>query len=85
MATGTPTDPALKAEILQKIREEGMPVYKAAQVYNISHRTIYGWLEKKVGGKDRNLVLENNRLKKELDTAFRIIGKLTAEVQRPKG
>lgn len=85
MATGTPTDPALKAEILQKIREEGMSVYKAAQVYNINHRTIYGWLKKGVEGQDRNLILENNRLKKELDTAYRIIGKLTAEVQRPKG
>ena len=85
MATGTPTDPALKAEILQRIREEGVPVYKAAQIYNVSHRTIYGWLKKDVDGKDRSLVLENNRLKKELDIAYRIIGKLTAEVQRPKG
>lgn len=85
MATGTPIDPAIKAEIIKKVREEGMSVYKAAQVYNVNHRTIYGWLKKKVEGGNRNLILENNRLKKELDTAYRIIGKLTAEVQRPKG
>ena len=53
--------------------------------YNVNYRTIYGWIKKQVDGKDRNLILKNNRLKKELDTAYRIIGRLTAEVQRPKG
>ena len=85
MATGTPIDPAIKSEILQKVREEGLSVYKAAQIYNVNYRTIYGWIKKQVDGKDRNLILKNNRLKKELDTAYRIIGRLTAEVQRPKG
>lgn len=39
-------------KILQKVRGEGMSVYKAAQIYNVNYRTI---------------------------------GRLTAEVQRPKG
>lgn len=52
MATGTPIDPVIKSEILQKVREEGLSVYKAAQIYNVNYRTI---------------------------------GRLTAEVQRPKG
>ena len=85
MATGTPIDPAIKSEILQKVREERLLVYKTAQIYNVNYRTIYGWIKKQVDGKDRNLILKNNRLKKELDTAYRIIGRLTAEVQRPKG
>lgn len=85
MATGTPIDPAIKSEILQKVREEGLSVYKTAQIYNVNYRTIYGWIKKQFDGKDRNLILKNNRLKKELDTAYRIIGRLTAEVQRPKG
>lgn len=85
MATGTPIDPAIKSEILQKVWEEGLSVYKTAQIYNVNYRTIYGWIKKQVDGKDRNLILKNNRLKKELDTAYRIIGRLTAEVQRPKG
>ena len=85
MATGTPIDPAIKSEILQKVREEGLSVYKPAQIYNVNYLTIYGWIKKQVDGKDRNLILKNNRLKKELDTAYRIIGRLTAEVQRPKG
>ena len=52
MATGTPIDPVIKSEILQKVREEGLSVYKAAQIYNVNYRTI---------------------------------GRLTVEVQRPKG
>ena len=70
MATGVPIDPVIKSEILQKVREEGSSVYKAAQIYNVNYRTIYGWIKKQVEGKDRNLILENNRLKKELDTTF---------------
>ena len=70
MATGTPIDPAIKSEILQKVREEGLSVYKAAQIYNVNYRTIYGWVKKQIDGKDRNLILENNRLKKGLDATF---------------
>ena len=66
MATGTPIDPAIKSEILQKVREEGLSVYKTAQIYNVNYRTIYGWIKKQVDGKDRNLILKNNRLKKSL-------------------
>lgn len=67
MATRTPIDPVIKSEILQKVREEGLSVYRAAQIYNVNYRTIYGWIKKQIDGKDRNLILENNRLKKELD------------------
>ena len=40
MAIGTPIDPAIKTEILQKVLEEGLSVYKAAQIYNVNYRTI---------------------------------------------
>lgn len=40
MATGTPIGPVIKSEILQKVREEGLSVYKAAQIYNVNYRTI---------------------------------------------
>ena len=42
MATGTPINPAIKSEILQKVREEGLSVCKAAQIYNVNYRTIGG-------------------------------------------
>ena len=83
--SGKTIDPAKKQEILDKIKNEGMTAYKASQVYGVNTKTIYTWIKQGVGGKERSLVLENNKLKKELDAAYRIIGKLTAEVSRPKG
>lgn len=84
MAKGKPTDPQLKAEIVAKIRDEGMSVTVASGTYGFSSKTIYTWLREGVVDGDRNLILENNRLKKELEIAYRIIGRFTADAQRPK-
>lgn len=85
MAKGRPTDPVIKAEILDKIKNQGMSAYKASQVYGVSYKTIRNWLANDVQGSERNLILENNRLKKELDNAYRVIGKLTTGIDYPKG
>ncbi len=85
MAKGKPTDPKLKREIVGKIRDEGMSVAVAGATYGFSSQTIYAWLKEGVVDGNRNLILENNRLKKELEIAYRIIGRFTADAQRPKG
>lgn len=85
MAKGKPTDPSVRAEIVSKIRNEGMSVATASAHYDISSKSIYTWLREGVVDGNRNLILENNRLKKELEIAYRIIGRFTAESQRPKG
>ena len=86
MAKGIPTDPALKAEILRRIKNEGLSVPAASEQYQISTKAIYSWIRNNgTTGSERNLILENNQLKKKLDNAYRVIGKLTAEVSRPKG
>lgn len=84
MAVGTPTDPKLKAEIVAKIRNEGLSVSVASAQYNISSKTIYTWLRQGVVDGNRNLILENNKLRKELEIAYRILGRLTAETKHPK-
>ena len=85
MTKGIPTDPALKAEILRKIKDEGLSVINASEQYNISTKAIYNWIRTDgTVGSERNLLLENKRLKKKLDNAYRVIGRLTAEVPRPK-
>jgi transposase-like protein len=84
MARGTPTDPNIRAEIVRKIRDEGMRVVDASATYGYSSKTIYSWLREGVVDGNRNLILENNRLKKELEIAYRILGRLTAETKRPK-
>ncbi len=85
MAKGKPTDPKLKQEIVGKVRDEGMTVAVASATYGFSSQTIYAWLKEGVVDGNRNLILENNRLKKELEIAYRIIGRFTADAQRPKG
>ena len=84
MPVGKHTDPQIKADIIHAVRELGLPVVEAAAKYGVSSKTIYAWLSSGVVGSDRNLILENNRLKKELEIAYRIIGRATAEMQRPK-
>lgn len=85
MAKGKPIDPNLRAEVVDKIRNEGMSVAVASTTYGFSAKTIYTWLREGVVDGNRNLILENNKLKKELEIAYRIIGRFTAESQRPKG
>ncbi len=84
MAKGKPTDPTVKAEIVSKIRDEGMSVTVASATYGFSSKTIYTWLREGVVDGNRNLILENNRLRKELEISYRILGRLTAEAKRPK-
>lgn len=84
MAKGKPADPELRAEVVSKIRNEGMSVTVASATYGYSSKAIYSWLRDGVVDGNRNLILENNRLKKELEIAYRILGRLTAETKRPK-
>lgn len=84
MAQGIPIDPNIKAEIIRKVRDEGLRVVEASEQYNISSKSIYTWLREGVVDGNRNLILENNRLKKELEQAYRLLGRATAEMQKSK-
>lgn len=85
MTKGIPTDPKVKEEILKTIHDEGITAYKASKIYGISEHTISRWLKRSTQGSERNYIAEINRLKKKLDNAYRVIGELTSEIQRPKG
>ena len=78
-------DQNIRSKILIAIREEGRSVRDVGAEYNVSPKTIYGWLRSEVQGGNRNLILENNRLRKELDNCYRVIGRMSMEVNRPKG
>lgn len=84
MPKGLPTDPKIKAEIITKIRNEGLSVIVASATYGISSKSIYTWLREGIVDGNRNLILENNKLRKELEIAYRLLGRATAEMQRPK-
>jgi transposase-like protein len=79
-----PIDPAVKAEILTKVRDEGMSVSLAAATYSVSGKTIYNWLRVGVVDGSKNLILELNRLRKENEQLYKLLGRATAELNRPK-
>lgn len=84
MAKGIPFSEEIKAEVVNKIKNEGMSVKEASVVYDASPKCIYNWLRGEIVDGNRNLILENNRLKKQLEIAERVIGRMTLEVPRPK-
>lgn len=84
MAKGVPTNPAVKAEIVAKIRDQGMSVSEASRTYGFSSKSIYTWLREGVVDGNRNLILELNRLRKENEQLYRLLGRATAEMQKSK-
>lgn len=84
MAKGKPIDPAIKAEVVSKIRDGVLSVTAASATYDISSKTIYTWLREGVVDGNRNLILENNKLKKEVEQLYKLLGRATAEMSRPK-
>lgn len=84
MPRGMPADQTHKAAIVAKIRDQGLSVSEASAQYQLSSKTIYAWLKEGVVDGNRNLILENNRLKKENDQLYKLLGRATAEMQRSK-
>jgi transposase-like protein len=84
MPRGIPADRTHKAEIVSKIRDGGQSVSSVSAEYGISSKTIYTWLREGVVDGNRNLILENNRLKKENEQLYKLLGRATAEMQRSK-
>lgn len=84
MPVGKPTDQHIKTEVITKIRDEGMRVVDAASDYGISTKTIYRWLRDGVVNSNTSLILENNRLKKEIEQLYNMLGRAAVELKRPK-
>lgn len=67
----------IKDQIISRIKNNGEPVSKLSSEYNISVKTIYGWLRKQSGINVN--VLEFARLKRENRLLLEIVGRLTLE------
>ena len=74
----------LKRQIINDIRNNGLSVAKAAEKIGVTKRTVYNWLRGSVVGSERSLILENKRLKQENEQLYNLLGRATAEMNRPK-
>ena len=72
----------VKEQILTRIKSEGITAAQAARDAGIADNTVYGWLAKSVTGKANDG--EVARLKRELQGAYELIGKLTKELEAYK-
>ena len=73
----------IRDQIMSRIKNEGVTAYQAANDAGISPKTVYGWLTKEAGKTDCNII-EFNRLKRQNEGLYQIIGKLTAEIDKQK-
>jgi transposase-like protein len=69
--------PELKAQILGRIKNEGVSVQTAAKDHGISDATIYNWLG--ASAKGGPTLKEYVALKRENEQLLSIVGKLTVE------
>ena len=68
----------VKKQIMERLRNDGIPVAQLAQEHGLSSRTIYGWLSK--GATSAPTWLELNKLKRENQALKELIGRITYEM-----
>lgn len=70
--------PEVKADILKRIKEDGVSVATAATEHGVHETTIYGWLG--TGASGTPSWSEFAKLKKERDELLRLVGELTVRL-----
>lgn len=80
-----PFDPKLKQEIIAQVKSGELTQSEACKLYGVSSGSMSMWCRQDVVGGEKNYITQINQLKRELDNAYRVIGKLSAHADRPKG
>lgn len=70
--------PEVKADILRRIKDEGLTVAQAAEQHGVSTKTIYGWLGN--GAEGAPSWSRFNRLQREKDQLLQLVGELTIKL-----
>lgn len=65
----------VKADILRRVKEEGIPVAQAAKEHGIHEATIYGWMTK--GATGAPSWSEFARIQKQNKEPLELVGELT--------
>jgi len=72
----------VKKQIIERVKQGGVPVPDIAAEHGIHVSTIYSWLTK--GVKAPPSILELAKLKRENQQLLGLVGKLTVELSTPK-
>ena len=67
----------VKADIIRRVKEEGVPIKQAAEEHGITDSAIYKWLGK---GIEAPTFGEISRLQKQNKELFQIIGEMTLKL-----
>lgn len=67
----------VKQQILERIKNDGIPIIQIAQEHGLNTKTIYNWLGK--GIKGQPTWMEVAKLKRENQTLKELLGKLVYE------
>lgn len=78
----SPVSKEVKAQILKRIKDEGLPVAQVAQEHGITPRIIYQWIKRQVVAPPS--ILEVARLKRENQALKELIGEITIELHLAK-
>jgi len=70
--------PEVKADILRRIKEDGITVQQAAADHGIHETTIYAWLTK--GAEGAPTLGELVRLKRENQALLQLVGEITLQL-----
>jgi transposase-like protein len=68
----------VKDQIINRIKNEGIPISQAAQEHGVSEKTIYGWLAKKTEGAPS--LSELLKLKRENAQLLQLVGEITLKL-----
>jgi transposase-like protein len=70
--------PELKAQIISRIKNDGVSVSEAAKDHGVSEQSIYAWLGKKADGGPS--ILEIAKLRRENAMLKELIGEITLKL-----
>lgn len=82
MPIGKVTPKEIRDQILSRIKNDHIPVSQASREFGISDNTIYGWINGKASSSPG--LLENNVLKRKVESLYFLIGQLTAQLSDEK-
>jgi len=72
------TSPEVKADIIRRVKEEGIPVSQAAKEHGVHETTIYAWIG--AGAQGAPSWSEFSKLKKQNRELFALVGELTVRL-----